>query len=72
LRARKYAYHFFFRRMIPLKVMEPVEGYPPNRLVLQDLTDIEPGRCKGLDVVCDGILNDSDFIYPAEALLNPC
>ena len=70
-RARKYAYHFFFRRMIPLEFMQPVEGYPPNRLVLQDLAELERGRSKGLDVICDGILNGSDFIYPAETLLNP-
>ena len=64
LRARKYAYHFFFRRMIPLKFMEPFENiYKPKLKTLDELT---PGKSKGLDAICNGILNGSNFIYPAE------
>lgn len=65
-RARRYAYHFFFRRMIPLEFMEPTNSWPPLKMVLQDLEDLEPGKYLGLDVICDGILRDTDFIYPAE------
>jgi len=65
-RARRYAYHYFFRRMIPLDFMEPTNSWPPVRMELQDLEELEPGNYRGLDVVCDGILIGADFIYPAE------
>jgi hypothetical protein len=65
-RARKYAYHFFFRRMIPLPFLEPREGWPPYRLSLRTMKDLLPGAHPGLDTVCEGILGESEFIYPAE------
>lgn len=68
MRARKYAYHFFFRRMIPLQLMEPVEGKPPYKIKIANLDELLPGVDPGLDVICDGILSGSAFIYPAEKL----
>jgi hypothetical protein len=65
-RARKYAYHFFFRRMIPLQCMQPTGGRPPNRLALKSLEELLPGRSPGLDVICEGILHATHFIYRAE------
>lgn len=65
-RARKYAYHFFFRRMIPLPFMKPTGVWPPYEIKVSTLDDLSPGRTAGLDVVCDGILNGSEFVYPAE------
>lgn len=68
-RARKYAYHFFFRRMIPLPFLEPVpQSWPPFEIALKNLDELLPGAYKGLDVICDGILNGSAFIYRAEEL----
>ena len=67
-RARRYAYHFFFRRMIPLELMIPAEGFPPYRIQIKGIDDLLPGRDIGLDVICSGILNGSDFVYPAERL----
>jgi hypothetical protein len=67
-RARKYAYHFFFRRMIPLAFMEPVPGWPPYRVGISRLDELLPGRDPGLDLICDGILAGSPFMYPAEKL----
>ncbi|MCC7369968.1 MAG: capsular biosynthesis protein [Chloroflexi bacterium] len=67
-RARKYAYHFFFRRMVPLEFMEVTGAWPPYRVALESLGDLLPGRHAGLDIICDGILNGSPFIYPAEEL----
>lgn len=64
--ARKYAYHFFFRRMIPLEFMEPTKEHPPFQLQLISIQELEVGRSKGLDVICEGILHKSEFIYPAE------
>lgn len=64
-RARKYAYHYFFRRLIPLPVTVPGAG-SQREPDLNQIDDLLPGRHAGLDVVCDGILKGSEFIYPAE------
>lgn len=62
-RARKYAYHFFFRRMIPVPLYEKVAGgWPPYRF-RGGLDDLKPGRTPGLDLVCDGILSGAPFVY---------
>jgi Capsule polysaccharide biosynthesis protein len=65
-RALKYAYHFFFRRMIPLDCIRQAKGWPPFAISIRDYRDLYPGVSAGLDVICDGILNGSPFIYPAE------
>ncbi|MCZ7589026.1 MAG: hypothetical protein M5U27_09280 [Gaiella sp.] len=69
-RARMYAYHFFFRRMIPLPFMRHVEGNQPApfSVEIDGLGDLLPGRHEGLDVICDGILEGTPFVYPAERL----
>jgi hypothetical protein len=69
-KARKYAFHFFFRRMIPVRSIVEVAGWPPfgiNRLHLDDLV---PGQDPGLDVIMDGILHGDPFIYPAHKLFD--
>jgi hypothetical protein len=65
-KARRYAYHFFFRRSIPLEMMKQTTGWPPYELEFDRLEDLRPGKSLGLDVICDGILAGSQFIYPAE------
>lgn len=65
-RARKYAYHFFFRRMIPLGMVQPTGGDPPYGLNVNCLDELRQGKSAGLDIICDGILKGSEFIYPAE------
>lgn len=70
-RALKYAYHFFFRRMIPLECIEEKKGWPPFGIAIQGVADLWPGSSMGLDVVCQGILSGEPFIYPAEELANP-
>ena len=65
-RARLYAYHFFFRRMIPIGAMEPVPGWPPYRVNVASLEALAAGADVGLDVVCEGIMNAAPFIYPAK------
>lgn len=66
-RARKYAYHFFFRRMIPLPFIVPTAGKIYG-LEIDGLAALAPGRYPGLDVICDGILVNAPFIYPVERL----
>jgi hypothetical protein len=61
-RARTYAYHFFFRRMIPLRVVEPQTRYPIYRLKIERLGQLLPGASAGLDAICDGILTGAPFI----------
>lgn len=65
--ARRYAYHFFFRRMVPLPFMVPGKKRA-YEIMLKGLEDLGPGRFPGLDVVCDGVLSGAPFIYPAERL----
>ena len=65
-RALKYAYHFFFRRMIPLDCVKERKGWPPFEVAIGDLADLSPGKSRGLDVICEGILFGRPFIYPAE------
>lgn len=70
-KALKYAYHFFFRRMIPLGFMKPTGAWPPYCPDIDSLEGLMPGEDKGLDVICDGIMNGSAFIYPAEEIGAP-
>ncbi|MDQ3222739.1 MAG: capsular biosynthesis protein, partial [Gemmatimonadota bacterium] len=66
-RARRYAYHFFFRRMIPLDFMEPMKADVPYRVALRSFHELEPGMSRGLDVICNGILASLPFVFPAES-----
>ena len=70
-RARKYAYHFFFRRMIPLQTIVPARGLAAHQakyqIKVESLADLRPGADPGLDVICDGILTGAPFVYRAEA-----
>lgn len=61
-RARRYAYHFFFRRMIPLPFFEmgQKQQLTPK---LSSIRELEAGGWPGLDVICDGILTGAPFIY---------
>jgi hypothetical protein len=61
-RARRYAYHFFFNRMIPLPFIEPKAGYPIYRLKLERLEQLLPGASQGLDTICEGILSKAPFV----------
>ena len=69
-RARRYAFHFFFRRMIPVQAVTPATGLVARQskyqLAVKSLDDLRPGRDPGLDVICDGILENRPFVYRAE------
>ena len=65
-RGLRYAYHFFFRRMIPMDCVEASAGWPPFRVAVSRLDELAPGACAGLDVVCNGILHGAPFLYRAE------
>ncbi len=66
--ALKYAYHFFFRRMIPLSFLKKVSSslfFTPD---IASADDLAPGRDAALDLVCEAILEGGPFVYPAERL----
>ena len=67
-RALKYAYHFFFRRMMPLGFMKKIGSslfFTPDIASADALAE---GRDPALDILCDAILDGGPFIYPAERL----
>jgi hypothetical protein len=64
-RARRYAYHFFFNRMIPLPFIDPTPGFPMYRLKLRRLADLLPGASAGLDTICNGILERRPYVLGA-------
>jgi hypothetical protein len=61
LRAKKYAYHFFFRRMLEIKLFEPAKGWPPYKLPDtisgDDIKNSAPLKC-----ILNGIVLKSNFI----------
>jgi hypothetical protein len=59
--AKQYAFHFFFRRMIELPFIYSPKQYTFS-LAIKSLDDLAPGRCSGLDVICDGITQNRPFI----------
>jgi hypothetical protein len=62
-RALRYAYHFFFRRMVPIELFDPGPGWPPYFLDTGRIETLGPGRYAGLDCICDGILKNTPFVY---------
>lgn len=62
-RARRYAYYFFFRRMIPITSFEPERQN--LELAARTLGDLLPGRDPGLDLICRGILEGDEFVFDA-------
>lgn len=59
--ARKYAYHYFFRRMIPIASLKPGSG--ELTYGIESLEQLLPGSDPGLDVICAGILEGAPFEY---------
>jgi hypothetical protein len=59
-RARAYAFHYFFRRMIPLSSLDPA-GDP--RVAISSLDELYPGQDPGLDTILDGVLHNTPFVF---------
>ena len=72
MRAARYAFHFFFRRTIPLEFLSiRKDVWPPFKLEIKTLEALKEGRSAGLDIICDGILKETPFVYPAETMIEP-
>jgi hypothetical protein len=67
-RALKYAYHFFFRRMMPLKFFARTGSSLFFTPAIASADELAEGRDPALDILCDGVLDGRPFIYPAEWL----
>lgn len=62
-RARRYAYLFFHRAMIPFAaVAERIPTEPEFRY--SSVYELRPGRDRALDLICDGILTGSPLRLP--------
>jgi hypothetical protein len=61
--ARKYAYHFFFRRMIPVQALKPMDRFSPYKVEVEKIEELMPGYDPGLDLICEGIVRGTPFIY---------
>jgi hypothetical protein len=67
-RALRYAYHFFFRRMIPLPFLEPNGTGAMFDVAVESVADLAPGKWTGLDVIVDGIVEARPFIHQSELI----
>jgi hypothetical protein len=65
--ARRYAFAFFFRLMIPFRLVRNVGGQVGEVPVSAD--DLLPNRDPYLDFVCDRILDGGDFFLPSALAL---
>lgn len=61
--ARRYAYHFFFRRCIPVDSLDTERGWPLCGLARNAARRASPGFDRGLDAICRGILEQAPFEY---------
>ena len=62
-RARRYAYHFFFRRCVPVGAFDLERGWPLCSLREDAAAKATIGADPGLDLICAGILGGSRFEY---------
>ncbi|WNO07864.1 capsule biosynthesis protein [Teredinibacter sp. KSP-S5-2] len=60
--ALRFAYHFFNRRAIYLDFLKETKDSMAFNLNINDLEELSQGRNKGLDAICDGIVNGRKFI----------
>jgi hypothetical protein len=60
--AKKYAYHFFFRRMISVEALKPTRHFGPYKVQVDSIDKLMPGVDAGLDLICSGILEGTPFV----------
>jgi len=65
--ARRYAFAFFFRLMIPFRHLSTEHGRLTHVPVTAE--ELMPGRDPLLDFVCDRILSGGDLLLPPELAL---
>ena len=60
--ARRYAHFIYFRTSMPFDLVHCGEGEHPV-LTYASEKDLLPGRNRSLDIICDGIVAGTPFIY---------
>ena len=69
LLAKKYAFHFFFRRMIPIGAFSSRRNKAligPYEFEMDTVDRMKPGVDLGTDTICKGIVEAAPFVYKAE------
>jgi hypothetical protein len=61
-RAERYAWHFFFRRMVELPGFQKHAGWPPYRAAIDSLDALAPGADANLDMACREIVAGGPFL----------
>ena len=54
--------------MVPLPFLTPNESSAMFGLDIERIGTLSAGTFPGLDVICDGIMNGTPFVYPAERI----
>jgi hypothetical protein len=62
--ARRYAFHFFFRRCLQVGALDSKAGWPLTPLTQDAFQRAMPGADDGLDTICKGILEGAPFEAP--------
>lgn len=60
--ARRYLYYRFFREAIPFEFLT-LEKLKIKKIKIKKIQDLSPNKNYGLDVICEGVLNDESFTY---------
>lgn len=60
-RAEAFAYHIFFRRMLPLMLLKSPGLNRVYQHTVKSWTQLEPGADPALDIMCRGILDGTPF-----------
>ncbi len=66
-RALRYAYHFFFRRMIPIRSISHVPGTSRYFANFENSSALALGGEPGLDLICKGILEGTSFNFEVKS-----
>lgn len=62
--AKKFAYHYYFKRMLALNSLEDIPyNFPPFKIKNNLLSILSNNSDENLDLICDSILNGNDFYF---------
>jgi hypothetical protein len=60
--AKRYAYHYFFRRMIEVKCFIETSSWPPYRFNGDEKGITTKGLDSGMDIIFSGIIDNDEFV----------
>lgn len=69
--AKKYAFHFFFRRTIKVNSIYDKKNKNPNIGIKENVVELlNSGEDPGIEMIIDSIIGGNDFIFKAEEYLS--